>query len=59
MIVVLKTYNNKKVFSVHALIDFTIVCFLVDEKIKLKGLACSFEIFTNFQNPSGNLLQRP
>jgi hypothetical protein len=30
--------------SGHALIVFTIFCFLVDEKIKPKFLACSFEI---------------
>jgi hypothetical protein len=40
---------------------FTIVYFLVDEKIKLKVLACFFEIIycTNFENPSSNPLQRP
>jgi hypothetical protein len=31
-----KTYNNKEVLSVHALLFFTIFCFLVDEKIKLQ-----------------------
>ncbi len=30
--------------SVHTLIVFTMFCFLVYEKIKLKVLACSFEI---------------
>jgi hypothetical protein len=35
---------NKQVLSEHALIVFTIFCFLVDEKIKFKVLACSFEI---------------
>jgi hypothetical protein len=54
----LKAYNNKKVLSVHALIVFTILCFLVDETIKLKVLACFFEI-TNLENPSSNPLQRP
>ncbi len=39
----LKTYDNKKVLSVHALV-FTIFCFLVDEIIKLKVLACFFEV---------------
>jgi hypothetical protein len=40
----LKVCNNKKAFSVHVLIVFTIICFVVDEKLKLKVLACSFEI---------------
>ncbi len=47
-----KVYNNKQVLSVHAMIDY--FCFLVEEKIKLKVLACSFEI-TKFENPSSNL----
>jgi hypothetical protein len=46
------------VFSVHVLIVFTTFCFLVDEKIKHKFLACSFEILSNFENPSSNPLQR-
>ncbi len=41
-----KVYNNKWALSVHALI----FCCLVDEKIKLKVLACSFEITINFEN---------
>jgi hypothetical protein len=45
MNVFLKVYNNKEVLSVHPLIgSFIIFCCLVDEKIKLKVLACSFEI---------------
>ena len=44
MNICLKAYNNKWVLSVHALIVFTIFCSLVDEKIKIKVLACSFEI---------------
>jgi hypothetical protein len=40
----LKAYNNKWVLSVHTLIFFRIFCFSVDEKIKFKVLACSFEI---------------
>jgi hypothetical protein len=39
-----KAYNNKKVLFIQALMVFTKFCFLVDEKIKLKDLACSFEI---------------
>jgi hypothetical protein len=47
-----KADNNEQVFSVHALIVFTIFCFLVDEKLELKGLACFFEItYSNFENP--------
>ncbi len=38
-------YNIKYVLSVHALIGFSIFCFLVDEKIKLKVLACFFWIY--------------
>jgi hypothetical protein len=41
-----KAYNNKQVLSVHALLVFQIFSFLVDVKIKLKILACSFEIIT-------------
>jgi hypothetical protein len=48
MNIFLKAYNNKLVLSVHALIVFTIF-FLVDENIKLRVLACSFEI-TYFKN---------
>jgi hypothetical protein len=36
---------------------FTIVYFLVDEKIKLKVLACSLKLLTNFENPSSDTLQ--
>jgi hypothetical protein len=43
MNIFLKAYNIKKVLSVHALIGFTVFGVLVDEKIKLKVLACSFE----------------
>ncbi len=39
----LKAYNNKYLLSVHALMVFTIFCFIVDEKIKFKVLACFFE----------------
>jgi hypothetical protein len=39
-----EAYNNKKVLSVHSPIVFTIFCLFVDEKIKLKGLACSLII---------------
>ncbi len=37
-------YDDKYVFSVHALIVFTIFVFYLNEKIKLEVLACSFEI---------------
>ncbi len=37
---------------------FNFVCFLVDEKIKLKVVASSFEI-SNFENLSINPFQRP
>jgi hypothetical protein len=40
----LKAQNNKLVLSVHALVVFTFFCILVDEIIKLKVVACSFEI---------------
>ncbi len=43
MNIFLRDYNNKLELSVHALVVFTIFCFLVDEK-KLKVLACFFEI---------------
>ncbi len=43
-----KAYNNTVnryfLYSIHALIVFTIIYFLVNEKIKLKVLACSFEV---------------
>ncbi len=52
----LKAYNNKKMLSVHVLIIFTIflVGFLVDEKIKLKYVVCSFDItvLIYFETPS-------
>jgi hypothetical protein len=48
--------HMKKVFSVHALIVFTIFCFFVDETIKVKVSACFFEI-TNFSKSFP--LQRP
>ncbi len=44
MNIVLKAYNNKLVLCVQVLIFLTIFCFLVEERIKLKVLACSFEI---------------
>ena len=44
MNIFLRDYNNKLVISVHALVVFTLFCFLVDEKNKLKVLACFFEI---------------
>jgi hypothetical protein len=31
--------------------------FLVDEKIELKVLPCTFELLSNFENPSNNPLQ--
>ncbi len=37
---------------------FNVFYFLVDEKIKLKILACSFETLMNFENPASNPLQR-
>jgi hypothetical protein len=37
-------YDDKYVFSVHALIVFTIFVFYLNEKIKLEVLACSYEI---------------
>jgi hypothetical protein len=41
----LKAYNNNKlVLSELALTVFKIFCFLVDEKIIFKVLACSFEM---------------
>jgi hypothetical protein len=40
------TCNIKQMVSVHALMVYTILCFLVDEIIELKVLACSFEITT-------------
>ncbi len=40
----LKAYIKKWVLSVHALMVLTIFCFLVEKKINLKVLACSFEI---------------
>ncbi len=40
----LKAYNKKLVLSVHALMVFTIFCFLVDKKNELKVLAFFFEI---------------
>jgi hypothetical protein len=43
MNIFLKVYNNKQVLSIHTMIIFLQFC-LVDEKIKLKVLACSFEI---------------
>jgi hypothetical protein len=48
-----KTYNNKQVFSEHALIVLTNFCYSVDEKkFKLK-----VELLTNFENPDSNPLQ--
>ncbi len=41
------------------MIVFTIFCFLVDEKVKLKFLACYFEIVFFFGNPSSNPIQIP
>jgi hypothetical protein len=38
-----QAYNSGYVLYVHALIVSTNFCFLVDEKIKLKDLACSCE----------------
>jgi hypothetical protein len=45
---IFEAYYNKLVLSVHALMVLTIFCFLVDEKMKLKVLACSFEITYKF-----------
>jgi hypothetical protein len=53
MNIFLKVYNNRWVLSGHALIVFTICCFLVDEKLKLKVFAYSFK------NSSSNPLQDP
>jgi hypothetical protein len=39
----MNAYNIKNALSVHALMVFTILCFLVDEIIKLKVLASSIE----------------
>jgi hypothetical protein len=44
MNIFLKAYNKKQELSVNALTVFKISYFLVDEKIELKVLACSFEI---------------
>ncbi len=33
--------------------------FIVDEKIRLKVLACTFEFLSNFENLSSKPLQRP
>jgi hypothetical protein len=48
MNIFLKAYNNKLALSVHELTVFTMCCFLDDEKIKLKVLACSFDITYQF-----------
>jgi hypothetical protein len=58
-----KAYNNKyKVLSVHALIVFKFCCLLVFETIKVKDLACSFEItyqfLKSFHKPSSKTLKR-
>jgi hypothetical protein len=42
--IVLKAYNINLVLSVNVLMVFKNLCILVDEKIKLKVLACSFAI---------------
>jgi hypothetical protein len=44
MNIFLKPYKKYMVLSLHALIVFITICFLVDIKIKLEVLACSFEI---------------
>ncbi len=44
----LKDYNNELLLFVHVLIVFTVFCFLVDEKIKLKVLACFSELTDYF-----------
>jgi hypothetical protein len=48
MNILLKICKNKQGFPVRALIVFTIFGFLIDEKIELRGLACSFEITYKF-----------
>jgi hypothetical protein len=48
MNIFLKAYNKKLALSAHALIVFTTFCFFIDEKIKLKVLACFFEITNQF-----------
>ncbi len=53
----LKICRNKQGLSAHALLVFTIFCFLVDER--LRGFTCSFEVLTYFENPSSTSLQRP
>jgi hypothetical protein len=47
-------HTYQQVLAVHERIVFTIFCFLVDEKIKLKFLACFFEItvLNKFENPT-------
>ncbi len=37
---------------------FTFFCLVVEEKIKLKVISCSFEITYFFENPCINPLQR-
>ncbi len=44
----LKAYNNKYVLSVHALIVFTIFCFLDDEKIYYYYLKCLLGLIRQF-----------
>jgi hypothetical protein len=54
-------HNNQQVLAVHERIVFTIFCFLFDEKIKLKFLACFFEItvFNKFENPTVTTFKDP
>jgi hypothetical protein len=40
---------TNRCFLYMRMIVFTIFCFLVDEKIKLKVLACYFELLTYFE----------
>jgi hypothetical protein len=41
----------KQVLSVHALVVFTIFCFLVDEITKFQVLASPLKLLLNFENP--------
>ncbi len=55
----LKAYYNKQALSVHALMFFTVFCFLVDKKIKLKVLAyllTNFLPVTRFKEPKASIL---
>ncbi len=55
----LKAYSIKQVLSVHALIVFRIVCFLVDEIIVLKVELASLKLLTNLKILSVTLCKDP